>query len=170
MCDFVRLTITLFAAVLILSVASADEIVADQKLTPSDDTAVTEQPRTDEADNHQLTDAELATEHMVGVFYAFKADRAERALQDVGLAQPEIEDAVDEFAKGYADCVVSSLEKTNNLESTYVIEMLANGEDMVDVGRFIDSLTIPDRSDPLEVFDYEAHACVHSLDANYGLN
>lgn len=112
----------------------------------------------------------LATDHMVGVYYSYRADRVQRALQNSGLAQPEIDDVVDSVAQRYAECIVSSLQKANNRESAHVIKMLADGEKLNHVSQFVRSLDVPGASDPLEVFDVESRTCMQSLDASHGLD
>ena len=54
-----------------------------------------------------------ATEYLVGVYYGHVARGTERRLQNVGLAQPEIDSIIDSVALEFADCVVSSLEKAD---------------------------------------------------------
>jgi hypothetical protein len=115
------------------------------------------------------SDATNATEHMIGVYYANFADSAERRLSSSGLAKPEIGDTVDAVAKGFAECIVTSLQKSNNDETTFAIKLIAEGAAMDDVSLYMDSLSDSDSADPLAVFEVESRSCVESLDASYGL-
>ena len=116
------------------------------------------------------TDADNATDYMVGVYYAHSARNTENRLAGSGLAKTEIDSAVDAVAQEYAACIVTSLQKTDNQESAVVIEMLADGWDLDDVGTYMYSLGHAEGADPLAVFDTETSACRDSVDAGYGLN
>lgn len=115
------------------------------------------------------SDADTATEYVIGVYYAHKADYTERQLLRSGLAQPEVDDLINAVAQGFADCIVTSLQKANNYESEFAVELLADGTAIDDVSLYFKSLDVPDTEDPLAVFDAESDACLDSLDASYGL-
>ncbi len=116
------------------------------------------------------TKTELATEHMVGVYYGHVAGSTEARLQNSGLAQPEIDSIVDSVAQEFADCVVSSLVKADAAETDFTIEMLADGAPIDEVSTYMDSLSAAEGEDPLIVFEAEFGACSAGVDARYGLD
>ncbi len=76
---------------------------------------------------------------------------------------------MDAVAQGFAECIVTSLQKANNYETAFAIKMLADGAALDDVSMYFDSLSVPGSEDPLAVFDAESGVCMKSLDASYGL-
>ena len=115
------------------------------------------------------TDLSNAVEHIAGVYYAYSAGTSEKQLTKAGLAKPEIDDAVDTLAKGFAECIVTALHKTENDESAHVIKLLADGTAIEDISRYMSSLETTDTQDPFAVFEAESDACTSSVDAGYGL-
>lgn len=119
--------------------------------------------------SEEASQSELATEHMVGVYYGYVASDTETRLEHSGLAQPEIAFIVDSVAQEFASCVVSSLEKADNPETEFTIKLLAEGVPLEEVSSYMDSLSSDAQDDPLAVFETELRACSKSIDASYGL-
>lgn len=117
----------------------------------------------------ESSQSELATEHMVGVYYGYVASDTETRLEHSGLAQPEIAFIVDSVAQEFASCVVGSLVKANNPETEFTIKLLAEGVPLEEVSDYMDSLSTHGQDDPLAVFETELRACSESIDASYGL-
>lgn len=117
----------------------------------------------------ETSQSELATDYMVGVFYGHVASDTEMRLAHTGLAQPEIEQIVDNVAQEFASCVISSLEKADAPETDFTIKMLAEGAPMEEVSDYMDGLSADENKDPIAVFELELDACSKSIDARYGL-
>jgi len=124
---------------------------------------------TEEEENQEDTE-QAATNHMANIIYSPFAQNADYHLSAKGLAQPAIDDTVDQITIMFAECIVGSLKKANNEETKYAIDLIATGALEEEISAYFDSLQVEDSADPLEVFEIETDVCFKSIDASYGLS
>lgn len=76
---------------------------------------------------------------------------------------------VKTIATGFSSCIVSSIQKANNDEANYAIELIATQATEEEISAYFDSLRVRGGGGPLEVYEKESKTCVRSIEAGYGL-
>ncbi len=123
----------------------------------------------EEEENRKVIE-QAATTHVANIIYSPFSQKAEYLLAERGLAQPEIDDTVDQITTMFAECIVGSLKKANNEETRYAIDLIATGAPTDEISTYFDSLQVEGNADPLEVYENETDVCLKSIDASYGLS